>query len=368
MSVKRFDSGGLGKPTRTKQGYLKVDAYLTRTGIFIYKTPDGGIRRELRLPEDVFHVDSLQSFAMAPVTNGHPPEMLTAENTREFQRGHLGESVVRDGDRVRASMLVTDAELIAEMEGGKNEISNGYLCDLDETPGVYRGEKYDARQLNIIANHTAVVSNGRAGAECAARMDAGDAFGGLPIPEEQSGMTEKEQKELQAKLDAAEAENAKLKTEASKASARADASAQELEAQKSARNSAAEANKRRAEMRARMTLEKTAAKILGDEFKLDDLEDIEIKVAVVEKVTEKKLDAKKASNADYVDVRYDHALEIAEKADAEEGDAELENARAAGESAARSDAGERADSVQRYCDALPDLYKQPILGAFNRGE
>lgn len=367
MSVKRFDTGGLGKPTRTPQGYLKVDAYLTRTGIFIYKTPDGGIRRELRLPDDVFHADSLKSFAMAPVTNGHPPEMLTAENTREHQRGHLGETIVRDGDRVRATMLVTDAELIAEMESGKNEISNGYICDLDETPGVYRGEKYDARQLNIVANHTAVVPNGRAGAGCAARMDSGDAFGGLPIPEEQ-GMTEKEIKELQAKLDAAEAENARLKSEASKSEARADSAAQKLEAATSARKVAEDAEKRRADMRARMSLEKTAAKILGDEVKLDDLEDIEIKVAVVEKVTEKKLDSKKAQSAEYVEIRFDHALELAEKADAEDGDDAVDAVRAAGEDVARRDAGERNDSVKKYCDALPGLYKQPISGAFNRGE
>ena len=35
---------------------------LTRVGIFEYRRPDGSIRRELRLPEEVFAPESLASY------------------------------------------------------------------------------------------------------------------------------------------------------------------------------------------------------------------------------------------------------------------------------------------------------------------
>jgi hypothetical protein len=49
------------------------------------------------------------------------------------------------------------------MKGGKRELSLGYKVDLDETPGVWEGQPYDAIQRNIRVNHLAVVPQGRAG-------------------------------------------------------------------------------------------------------------------------------------------------------------------------------------------------------------
>jgi hypothetical protein len=40
---------------------------LTRVGIFEYRRPDGSIRRELRLPEEVFAQESLASYKGKPV-------------------------------------------------------------------------------------------------------------------------------------------------------------------------------------------------------------------------------------------------------------------------------------------------------------
>ena len=72
MSVKRYDVGNLG-PMRMDNGYLRTTGKLTRVGIFDYRRADGSIQKELRLAEEVFRADSLGSFALVPLTNGHPP-------------------------------------------------------------------------------------------------------------------------------------------------------------------------------------------------------------------------------------------------------------------------------------------------------
>lgn len=342
--VRRFDIGSLRKPEKTPQGFLRVDAYLTRTGIFEYRTP-AGTRRELRRDADVFASRSLESFSLAPVTDDHPPEMLSPENAREYQRGQLGESVRRDGEFVRAPMLIVDASLIAKMEAGKLEVSCGYTCDLDETPGTFNGQRYDAVQTNIRGNHVAVVERGRAGSACSVRMDS-DAFDGFALIQERGPMDEKV-KELEAKLAVAVADN-------TRSVARADA----------AETALAQTRKTLAELeaampsrvKARVSLEKQATDVLGDETKLDDMTDRDIKIAVVEKLSGAKLDAEKAKNDVYVEARYDGALE--------KGSTGLENARAAAVNAGRSDAVPSdivAASVTRK--KASELWKAPIPGA-----
>jgi hypothetical protein len=171
----RIDYGPLARPEKLKSGFVRAQAHITRAGIFTYRNPDGTTRKELRLPDEVFDSGSLKSFSMAPVTDDHPPEMLTADNVKHYQKGHLGEIVKKDDDHAVASMMITDPELIRKMEKGKVQVSCGYHCDVDELPGEWRGEKYDAIQRNIRGNHVAVVDVGRAGETCAVRMDAGDA-------------------------------------------------------------------------------------------------------------------------------------------------------------------------------------------------
>jgi hypothetical protein len=171
----RFDIGALQTPERMSNGWLKVGGYLTRVGVFAYLQRDGTVIRELRKPDEVFKADSLQSFAMVPATNDHPPELLTAANTKQYAVGNVGENVRRDGDFMRATLLFTDAQAIRDLEAGKSELSCGYTCDLDFTAGTWNGEAYDAVQRNIRGNHVAIVEKGRAGPDVRVKMDAADA-------------------------------------------------------------------------------------------------------------------------------------------------------------------------------------------------
>lgn len=171
----RYDKASpLSKPVRLPNGFVRAEGYLTRTGIFVYRDAQGKTIRELRPPEEVMHPDSLASFGLMPVTNDHPSELLTADNAKEYQVGTVSESVVADGDKVRAALMITDAQAIEALDAGKSELSCGYTADVVQESGVWQGQPYDAKQINIRGNHVAIVDTGRAGPECALRMDAAD--------------------------------------------------------------------------------------------------------------------------------------------------------------------------------------------------
>jgi hypothetical protein len=142
-----------------------------------YRRPDGTVQREYRSPEEVFHADSLASLAGVPVTDLHPPEMVSPANFERFARGHVGDTVARgDGDTVNADVIVNSGSLIGKVDGGSAvEVSCGYECQLDMTPGVSpSGERYDAVQRSIRYNHAALGPRGwgRAGASASLRLDS----------------------------------------------------------------------------------------------------------------------------------------------------------------------------------------------------
>ena len=180
--VRRWDAGSVGEVERTDQGYLRCPATITRTGVFAYQQPGGKVRRELRLPAEVFDAAAMRSFGLAPLTNGHPPVMLSARNTARYQVGSVVEPR-QDGDHVAAYVQITDADAIAEAEAGRRQLSCGYTCDLetcagvtDGSDGVPAGLHYDAIQRNIRGNHVALVDKARAGSTVQLRLDGADAF------------------------------------------------------------------------------------------------------------------------------------------------------------------------------------------------
>ncbi len=176
MGVLRYDRASpLSKPVRLPNGFVRAEGYLTRAGIFVYRDAKGNTVRELRPPEEVMHPDALASFALVPVTNEHPPEALTADNAKQYSVGSVSESVAPEGDKVRATLMITDADAIAALDAGRSELSCGYTADVVIEPGTWQGQRYDTKQTNIRGNHVALVDAGRAGLACSIRMDAADA-------------------------------------------------------------------------------------------------------------------------------------------------------------------------------------------------
>jgi len=358
-SVLRYDIGETSGPVRQDNGYLRCDAKLTRVGVFSYRTSNG-IRKELRLPEEVFAADAVSSFRLVPLTNEHPAEKgqavrLDASNTRKFQVGTVTDPT-QAGEFLSASVLITDAGTIDQAEKGKRELSCGYHCDLEFSPGVTSGIegvpdglRFDAIQRKIRGNHVALVTHGRAGREASLRLDGSEGIqvnddddrstggpDGLPstntkgkqqmtkitldgVDFEVSEQAAQAIAKVQAKADEAAEKSEKAKTEIEILKARADKADEDLEAFKKDHADATSPEKIREKVAARLDLERSAVKVLGqkkaDELKVDTLADDEIRKAVILHVSPAAKD--KLDNAEpvYIAARFDQAIESAKPDD-----------------------------------------------------
>ena len=107
----------------TDEGFLKVPARISRTGIQEYLAIEMGLTdrdpndiiRVYRPEEEVFSDESLSSFANKPVTNNHPPELVTSANARQYSVGMSGPEVTRDGMFVATVLHVTDQASIDDI-------------------------------------------------------------------------------------------------------------------------------------------------------------------------------------------------------------------------------------------------------------
>lgn len=166
---------------------------LTRVGIFEYKNPDGSIRRELRLPEEVFAPESLASYKGKPVILTHEAGMIDSDNVQQEQIGTILSEGTQDGDNVRAQIIIHDAR---KLDYGLRELSLGYSLDLEEVPGEWQGQPYDAIQRNIRVNHLALVEKARAGDSARLNIDGEDTQqnqkGGNTMSKRKDGLTPEE--------------------------------------------------------------------------------------------------------------------------------------------------------------------------------
>jgi hypothetical protein len=337
----RLDSTPLRKVERLDNGYLRAPAALGRVGIQPYMRGDGTVRYELRPEEEVFHADSLASHCLIPVTNnsntqhdGHPvgaDAKLTAENTVHYQVGVVGQDVTanRADGVVEATVQLMEKGAIADAEGGKVQLSCGYSCSLDETPGVWNGQKYDAIQRNIRVNHVALTKQGRAnlsdkGAIVRLRLDSADGVA-VTSPSQLSGSeqnTRTEERTVKFHLDSAEldlpetavpvltkaiatrdADVSAAKKLATETQARADAAEAQVKDLTSKLAAATDPKLVSAAVASRVALETKARAALGSEIKLDAMDETAIKVAVITKADKEfKADGK---SADYISAYFD---------------------------------------------------------------
>jgi hypothetical protein len=153
----------------TSDGYLVASPRVARPGIQLYKgfeveRPEMDTVRVFRPEAEVFHKDSLSSYAHRPITVDHPPVMVNAGNWRKYAVGALGDEVLRDGEAIRIPLIVMDVAAIKGIQEGKQELSLGYATDLKWEAGITpQGDAYDAVQTNIRANHLAIVDAARGG-------------------------------------------------------------------------------------------------------------------------------------------------------------------------------------------------------------
>lgn len=113
-----------------------------------------------RRPEEVFNPAALASFEGIPVTDDHPPCDVNIDNISVYGKGHVQnvrQGQGKDAGYTVADLVVTDPQLIGEIENGKREVSCGYPCDfVPMDNGTFD-------QRNMRGNHVAIVDEGRAG-------------------------------------------------------------------------------------------------------------------------------------------------------------------------------------------------------------
>lgn len=281
MEVLRFDfNGSSGEFKRTAQGFLRVNARLTKTGIFKY---DNG--REYRSVEEVFREDSLESLKGAPVTDLHPSEksldnFLTPTNAKHYIIG-ITESIERDGDYLKGSLIIFHENAIKAIESGeRKEISLGYKCRLDKTPGAHNGEAYDAIQRDIIVNHVAIGPKGwgRAGPDCSIRTDS-TSIKGQDVTETMriDGI------DIALSRDSISNLLAERKREFDELRGRLDAIGLELEKEKAARVSLEDPEALEKRIQSRLALIEKCRSLLGADYKLDGKNDNDLKLDVIGK-------------------------------------------------------------------------------------
>lgn len=170
--VIRLDNLPLDRTYYTEEGYLKDNPIVTRTGIFEYTNADGTVSRELRLPEDVFAPESLQSYKGKPVIITHDAGLVNKDNVSQEQIGTILSEGYQDHDKVRAEIIIHDTDELKSC--GLRELPLGYNLDLEYTSGVWNGQHYDAIQRNIRINHLALVQEARAGETARLNIDGRD--------------------------------------------------------------------------------------------------------------------------------------------------------------------------------------------------
>jgi hypothetical protein len=341
--------------TRTADGFLSGRAIVTSVGVFTYLNKDGSESRELRLPEEVFDRDSLETMKLKPVANDHPTEKITDENIKKYQVGSLGSNPtsttqmtdwsgrgtpmenLTDGFHVAIDMIVNDSEAINDVLNGKRALSMGYECELEAATGVWCGMEYDGIQRKIRYNHCAIVDQARAGDEARIRMDSADAVrvnkpGASPKPTQEVRNMKKinldgveyegEEKLIEfyqtqkKRADAAESALTSAKEDHRKAlsAMEAERDAQKERADKAdkdlkeLREKSDDTKRLDAAVSAKLALLSTATKA-GVECK-DGMTDAEIKRAIITAVSPSaKLDGRDEA---YIQARFDAAVEILE--------------------------------------------------------
>lgn len=183
-STFRADNYGYGRIQKKIQanGFLRISGSPTRAGVFPYKQADGSIIRELRSPEEVFKAESMNSLKLVPVINQDDHiKCLTGKvppnEAMKFHKvGTVGDNVVQgENNRLDCDIMIYDQSTIDDVDKNQNmELSPGYTVDIVKESGIFQGDKYDQKQVNIVYGHLALVDRGRAGSNCRLRIDSGN--------------------------------------------------------------------------------------------------------------------------------------------------------------------------------------------------
>jgi hypothetical protein len=315
----------------------------------------------------------MNTAGMIPITNGHPKDFVTPENAKELSVGFTGENVRADGQNLVVALSINTKEGIAAVDGGRDELSFGYECEVVERAGRWDGQEYTHCQEGINYNHLAIVDDARAGKVASLRLDAHDAVMEVESDRKEpvtmgdkvrldNGISVECDPHLAADFNKAKSEREQAQTRADELQKKLDGITAERDELKD-RVEKAEKVDHSAEIekgiKARMSIVEKASKVLDEDEqkKLDGMSNDEIRNAVIAKA-KPDLDLSDKS-ADYLNARFDHIVEHVDEGD---GDAAQKNAdKVLGDPGS----GKRADGLsdhEKKRDAAIEKMKQRSHG------
>jgi hypothetical protein len=122
----------------------------------------GKIYRVFRDPAEL--AKAVATFNGLPLLSQHVP-VDAVDHRGDLVVGALGDSAHFDGSLLTNSLVVWVQDSIdSVIDGTRSSISAGYRYRAVPERGVFRGEPYDLRMVDICANHAALVEDGRIGA------------------------------------------------------------------------------------------------------------------------------------------------------------------------------------------------------------
>lgn len=190
------DYASVGRVKDTKEGYLVATARVARVGVQDYLARELGdvalsagfepddVVSVYRHPDQVFSDRSLETITRIPVTVGHPPEMVDADNWSKYSVGEVGDAYATEPDWIVVNPMIKDAKARDASRTTHRQISMGYTANIVK---AREGIDADFEMTDISFNHLALVPEGRAGME--ARIGDSANWGASPVKVEDKKMT-----------------------------------------------------------------------------------------------------------------------------------------------------------------------------------
>ena len=173
-----FYDAGL-KSYETVDGFFVVNAVLIREDVLKYTYRVNGdivVRHEYIPASELSKESAIESAKGAPFTLDHPDDSLV--DSKNYKKEIAGSVFDVEFDPVKGligKIKVFDKNVIDKIKSGDlRELSIGYFCSYQDAPGVFENKTYDVIQKDLLINHLALVSEGRAGPSVKIVLNKGD--------------------------------------------------------------------------------------------------------------------------------------------------------------------------------------------------
>ena len=159
QDIQKFDINVLHK---TPEGYYQGTVIPTGIGVFRYLDKNRKFVYRLRDVDDVKAATA--SLNCKPITLQHPNVPVDVNNVKELQVGMTANDASFDGLNNRVTVTITNKDAIDAIDRKEvKAFSMGYKCSVVDNDGVWQGVHHDQQQKDIVYNHLALVTKGRAG-------------------------------------------------------------------------------------------------------------------------------------------------------------------------------------------------------------